>query len=134
MKIPMKKSILIVILTVAISAISFSFVNRTSVVGASASDTTVVSADSSFDSAAAAVTQMSESLFNELKQDEKGLSINALELAVKGYLQLQQTGLLTKPLLSIVDLSQSSRDKRFYLLDIEHRKLLENTYVAHGRQ
>jgi len=133
MKIPMKKSILIVILTVAISAISFSFVNRNSAAGASTSDTTVVSADSSFDSAAAVVTQMSESLFNELKLDEKGLSINALELAVKGYLQLQQTGLLTKPLLSIVDLSQSSRDKRFYLLDIEHKKLLENTYVAHGR-
>ena len=92
-----------------------------------------MSADSAFDSSAAVVTQISESLFNELKLDEKGLSINALELAVKGYLQLQQTGLLTKPLLSIVDLSQSSRDKRFYLLDIEHKKLLENTYVAHGR-
>ncbi len=129
----MKKSILIVILTVAISAISFSFVNRNSALHANTSDTTAVSADSTYDSAATVATQITESLFNELKLDEKGLSINALELAVKGYLQLQQTGLLSKPLLSIVDLSQSSRDKRFYLLDVEHKKLLENTYVAHGR-
>lgn len=32
-----------------------------------------------------------------------------------------------------MDFSQSSRKKRFYLLDIKNKKLLENTYVAHGK-
>ena len=129
----MKKSVLIIVLAVAISAISFSFVNRKASTNANTSDTTVVSASDSMDSSAALVNQISESLFNELQLNEKGLSIHALELAVKGYLQLKETGLLNKSLLSIVDLSQSSREKRFYLLDIEHKKLLENTFVAHGR-
>ena len=129
----MKKSMLVAILTIAISAISFSFVNSKASAHANTSDTTPVCASDSLDSVAAIASEISESLFNELKLNEKGLSINALELAVKGYLQLKETGLLNKPLLSIVDLSQSSRDKRFYLLDIEHKKLLENTYVAHGR-
>ena len=129
----MKKSTLILILTVAISAISFSFVNYNASATASTTDTTVVSTVDSVDSNAAAIAQVSESLFEELHLEEKGLSMNALELAVKGYLQLKETGLLNNPLLSIVDLSQSSRDKRFYLLDVENKKLLENTYVAHGR-
>jgi L,D-transpeptidase catalytic domain len=132
MKIRMKKSILISILTIAISAISFSFVN-TKAAKASTSDTTVAAVTDSVDSNASAIAQIRDSLFHELRLEEKGLSIHALELAVKGYLELKETGLLQNPLLSIVDLSQSSRDKRFYLLDIEHKKLLENTYVAHGR-
>src|SRR4030095_1276233 len=128
----MKKSILITIITVAISAISFSFVNMKGSANASTADTTIVST-TTVDSNAAAIAQVSASLFEELRLQEKGLSMNALELAVKGYLELKATGLLNNPLLSIVDLSQSSRDKRFYLIDIEHKKLLENTYVAHGR-
>ena len=129
----MKKSILIIIITIAISAISFSFVNTKGSANANTSDTTVAVVTEALDSNAAALAQIRDSLFNELGLEEKGLSILALELAVKGYLELKETGLLQNPLLSIVDLSQSSRDKRFYLIDIEHRKLLENTYVAHGR-
>ena len=35
--------------------------------------------------------------------------------------------------LSIVDLSQSSRNKRFYLIDVKNYKLALNTFVAHGK-
>ena len=127
----MKKSTLILILAIATSAISFSFVNGSREIPKE--DFTVVSASDSLDSNTAEIVELSESLFNHLQLQEKGLSMNALQLAVKGYLELKESGMLKKPLLSIVDLSQSSREKRFYLLDIEQRKLLENTYVAHGK-
>jgi hypothetical protein len=35
--------------------------------------------------------------------------------------------------LSICDFSQSSRTKRMYVIDVQHRKLLYRTYVAHGQ-
>src|SRR5580765_733118 len=88
MKIPMKKSILIVIITVAISAISF--VNTKPSANANPVDTTIVAVRDSVVSNAAAIAQISNALFNELRLDEKGLSIHALELAVKGYLELKE--------------------------------------------
>ena len=36
-------------------------------------------------------------------------------------------------ILSICDFSQPSRNKRLYIIDMESRKLLYNTYVAHGK-
>jgi hypothetical protein len=36
-------------------------------------------------------------------------------------------------ILSICDLSQSSRNRRLYVLDLEQKTVLVNTYVAHGR-
>ena len=35
--------------------------------------------------------------------------------------------------LTIVDFSQSSRKKRFYLLDVKNQELELNTFVAHGK-
>ena len=62
-----------------------------------------------------------------------GLKTPALEAAVKGYLKLQSEGRLNNPdLLTIIDMSQSGRQKRFYLIDMKQQKLLVNTYVSHG--
>jgi hypothetical protein len=48
----------------------------------------------------------------------------ALSSAVKGYEKLLEEGVLgNTKYLTIVDLSQSSRKKRFYLLDLENNKL-----------
>jgi hypothetical protein len=53
---------------------------------------------------------------------------------LKGYSYLQRRGLLlNKAILSICDFSQSSRKKRLYIIDIENKKLIVNTYVAHGK-
>ena len=73
-------------------------------------------------------------LNDSLHLDTKGLSINALEYALKGFNYLQQKGLLlNKNILSICDFSQSSKNKRLYVIDIENKKLVLNTYVAHGK-
>ncbi len=84
-----------------------------------------------FSSAVAAEATM---LNDSLHLDTKGLSIKALEYALKGFNFLQQKGLLfNRDILSICDFSQSSKNKRLYVIDIENKKLVLNTYVAHGK-
>jgi hypothetical protein len=77
---------------------------------------------------------MSASLYEKLELANVGLSEEVLSSAVKGYERLLQEGVLgNTQYLTIVDLSQSSRKKRFYLLDLENNKLALNTFVAHGK-
>ncbi|HQV05377.1 MAG TPA: murein L,D-transpeptidase catalytic domain family protein [Chitinophagaceae bacterium] len=62
------------------------------------------------------------------------LSFDAFRYAFSGYENLhekQQLG--PKEILSICDFSQPSNQKRIYIIDIENRKLLRQTYVAHGK-
>jgi hypothetical protein len=73
-------------------------------------------------------------IYNLLDLEEKGLSKDAFEYAYKGYLQLIEKNKITRPdYLTICDLSQSSKQKRFYLIDLINNKVILNTYVAHGK-
>jgi hypothetical protein len=73
-------------------------------------------------------------VYDLLDLEDKGLSKKAFEYAYKGYQQLVEKNLITRPdYLTICDLSQSSKQKRFYLIDILNNKVLLNTYVAHGK-
>jgi hypothetical protein len=75
-----------------------------------------------------------DSVYSQLQLAEKGLSKNAFLYAWKGYRILQKKGLLQRSdVLSICDFSQSSRSKRLYIIDVEQKTILLNTYVAHGR-
>lgn len=77
---------------------------------------------------------VNSALYEKLDLQEAGLSLEAWDAAVKGYEKLLEEGVVTNTkYLSIVDFSQSSRKKRFYLLDIENQKLAMNTFVAHGK-
>ncbi len=80
------------------------------------------------------VTSISSTLYSELQLDQEGLSSEALTLAIKGYQKLINEGMVhNTKYLTIVDLSQSSRNRRFYLLDLEKMKLVMHTFVAHGK-
>lgn len=82
----------------------------------------------------AASSAISAVLYEELNLGDAGLSEEALSSAVKGYEKLVEEGVIQNTqYLSIVDLSQSSRKKRFYLLDLKNHKLALNTFVAHGK-
>jgi len=73
-------------------------------------------------------------LYQALSLDSLGLSRQAFEDAVTGYLNLLKTGTIqSKGILSIVDFSIPSFRKRLFVLDVENGKLLFNTLVAHGR-
>lgn len=73
-------------------------------------------------------------LFDSLKLNRLGLSEDAFNYAVKGYEYLRSIGKLNNDhILSIVDFSLPSGKKRLFVIDMEHFKVLFNTYVAHGR-
>lgn len=73
-------------------------------------------------------------LYGSMKLKKFGLSIKAFEYALKGYKNLVEHGKVMKDqVLSICDFSQSSRRKRFYVIDMAKKKVLINTWVAHGR-
>jgi hypothetical protein len=73
-------------------------------------------------------------IFTVLNLAGKGLSGEVFHLAIKGLRKLESAGKLRNPgILTIVDFSQSSKNKRLYVIDLLHKALLFNTYVSHGR-
>lgn len=73
-------------------------------------------------------------IYDSLKLGEFGLNQQAFNYAWRGYLNLYEKGKITNAgYFSIVDFSQSSRNKRLYIIDLQEMKLFMNTYVAHGR-
>jgi hypothetical protein len=72
-------------------------------------------------------------LYCEINLQEVGLTKKAFEYAFKGYKYLMAHHALNRSnILSICDFSQSSRNKRLYVLDLGQKTVLINTYVAHG--
>jgi hypothetical protein len=73
-------------------------------------------------------------LYTSLKLHQLGLSKKAFEYACKGYrLLLKKKIIGNQAYLAICDFSQSSNNKRLYLVDMVNGEVLLNTYVAHGR-
>lgn len=65
---------------------------------------------------------------------DSGLTRDIFDLAIKGLRKLDTNGKLHNPnIVTIADYSQSSSKKRLYVIDLKNKKLLFNTYVAHGR-
>jgi hypothetical protein len=74
-------------------------------------------------------------LYDEINLQQYGLSKEAFAYAYKGYQNLlAKKWINNADYLTICDFSQSSRQKRFYLIDMVNNKLVLNTYVAHGRK
>jgi hypothetical protein len=73
-------------------------------------------------------------LYTSLELETLGLSQEAFEYAYKGYEYLLEQNLVANPgYLTICDFSQSSSQKRLYLIDITNNEVVMNTYVAHGK-
>jgi hypothetical protein len=72
-------------------------------------------------------------IYDSLHLDELGLNPKVFRMALKGMERLRKSGKLTNDrILSIVDFSQPSVQKRLYVIDMENCVLLYNTLVAHG--
>ncbi len=79
------------------------------------------------------VIKQAITLYDSMKLGESGLNQKAFEYAWRGYHNLVKKGELKKSgILSICDFTQSSRNKRLYVIDVAHKKLIYNTYVSHG--
>jgi hypothetical protein len=63
------------------------------------------------------------------------LSPEVFNKAMRGYLNLQSAGKLSdnKQILSVVDFTKSSTENRLWIIDMKAKKVIYNTYVAHGQ-
>ncbi len=72
-------------------------------------------------------------LYDSMNLDLLGLSKQAFDHAIKGFNYLITTGKLTNDkIISIVDFSLPSSDKRLFVIDLDKHKVIFRTYVAHG--
>ncbi len=73
--------------------------------------------------------QLCANLYDSLHLEAAGLSREAFRYAWYGFREAE----FSKPVLAIADFSQSSRNKRLYVIDFSTNRVVMNTYVAHGR-
>lgn len=71
-----------------------------------------------------------ENLYTECELTDK-LDFNVFKHAFDGYSSIEMAN---KKLLSIIDYSKPSTEKRFFIIDVENHKLLYQTLVAHGKK
>lgn len=60
--------------------------------------------------------------------------ITTLVLASNAYIKAKQLGAVKKPILTVIDYTQPSSEKRLWVFDVNKRLLLFNTFVAHGQK
>lgn len=73
-------------------------------------------------------------LYRDLQVEQQGLTFEVFEKAMTGYLNLEETDKLSeKKLLTVVDFSLPSTEKRLWVLDLEAKQVKFHTLVAHGR-
>ena len=76
----------------------------------------------------------SDSLYNLMGLGNYGLQREVFFKAYKGYNFLLKKGLVRKKnILTVCDYSQSSNNKRLYVIDLKETRMLFNTFVSHGR-
>ncbi len=74
-------------------------------------------------------------LYDSLRLGSLGLGRQVFSYAMKGFNYMKETGALAnEKIITIVDFSKPSSEKRMFIIDLEHYKVLFNTYVAHGMQ
>ncbi len=74
------------------------------------------------------------SLYNSIGLAGKGLHYDVFRYGIIGFHSLKQDGKLSdRNLLTLIDFSKPSTEKRFYTIDLENRKVLFHSLVSHGR-
>jgi hypothetical protein len=91
-----------------------------------------------------ATSEPNDTLYSTYIQDlylsaqlaQSGLPLSVFEKAVTGFYNLKNAGKLSgeKSILSIADFDQSSTKKRLWIIDLDKKTLLLNTWVAHGER
>ncbi len=77
---------------------------------------------------------MNGDIYASVNLADVGLTRDVFDLAIKGLKKLDtEKKLNNASIVTIADYSQSSNKKRLYVIDLKNKKLLFNTYVAHGR-
>ncbi|MBF9254763.1 murein L,D-transpeptidase catalytic domain family protein [Pontibacter sp. 172403-2] len=74
-------------------------------------------------------------VYNDASLKKAGLSFDVFQKAFVGYHNFRQQELIdpANTILTVIDFSKPSREKRLWIVDLQTKKLLYNTLVAHGR-
>jgi hypothetical protein len=81
-----------------------------------------------------AIPSLHDILYDDLSLEEKGLSKEAFDYAMKGYDKLvTEDKVSNATYITICDMTQSSKHKRLYVVDLNTKEVVINTWVAHGR-
>lgn len=68
-----------------------------------------------------------------LKSQAGNIDTKVLRLSLVAYLNAHKRGLATKPLLTVIDYSKPSTEKRLWVFNVSNNKTLFNTWVTHGK-
>ena len=68
-----------------------------------------------------------------IQSQASNLDSNVLKLSLTAYRNARQKGLDSKQLLTIVDYTKPSTERRLWVVDLKNNKVLFNTWVAHGK-
>jgi hypothetical protein len=78
-------------------------------------------------------TVLSNNIYESLQLQRMGLNRQVFNYALKGFNYMSRMGLLKNDrILSIVDYSKPSSEKRLYIIDLQKVQVLYKTYVSHG--
>ena len=84
-------------------------------------------------SAKAAVQEDDTALAKELHQAAPNLNSKIIKLALHAYHQAEKDGQIKKHRLTVIDYSQPSFKERLWVFDVDKKRLMFNTHVAHGK-
>lgn len=74
------------------------------------------------------------SIYDSLRLSSLGLARQVYDYAINGLNYMKEIGKVANDhIISIVDFSKPSTQKRLYVIDLKNFKVLFNTYVAHGQ-
>jgi hypothetical protein len=74
-------------------------------------------------------------IYQTAKLQQAGLDISVFQKAVTGYINLKLANKLPQnsSVITVVDFTKPSRQKRMWIIDVLTKQLLLNTWVAHGQ-
>ncbi|MES2775462.1 MAG: murein L,D-transpeptidase catalytic domain family protein [Bacteroidota bacterium] len=80
------------------------------------------------------IQQKADAIYDSLKLGEAGLERDIFYKGYKGYTYLLYKNQLDNVnVMTIADFSQSSKNKRLYIIDLAKMQLVFNTFVSHGK-
>lgn len=68
-----------------------------------------------------------------ISSQARNMDIEVLKLGLVAYLNAKNQGLAQKDLLTIIDYSKPSIQRRLWVIDLKNDKVLFNTWVSHGK-
>jgi hypothetical protein len=85
-------------------------------------------------STAGLFTRYVDEIYQSARLEQAGMDESVFKKALTGFINLKLANLLpqTSSIITVVDLSKPSREKRMWIVDLMTKELLIHTWVAHG--